>query len=568
MPVGGFLQTLRSLGPVRLAAVGGVIVALIAFFMVLTTRMSEGEMALLYGDLDLTDSAEIAASLEAENIPFRVTQNGAAIMVPKDQVDRLRLTVAGQGLPSGGSLGYEIFDRSEGFGTTNFVQNINRLRALEGELARTIGTISGVRQARVHLVLPERQLFSRETESPSASVFLRLASAGLSSEQILAIQHMVAASVPRLAPNDISIVDHHGNLLARGPAGNAEDLHRLSSEESRLAEERRLRQTIEELLARSVGYGKVRANVSIDMDFDRVTTSEEIYDPESAVARSTQLVEDETLDNSDGGIDPVTVANNLPEGDAPDGAAGASESSRASRSQETVNYEISTTVRNTVRDVGSVRRLSVAVLVDGTYTEDANGEVVYIPRSEDELAQLETLVQSAVGYDPERGDVVEVINMEFIPLDAEFGDEEEPGWLDFAGDGMFRIAEIVVLGLVATLVILLVVRPLINRLLESDRRPQQAPVDDLSALLSDESAAQRALLGGPEGSTGVSGSADLAGGGAVAMAESPSELDHLIDLSQVEGRVRASSLRKIGEIVEKHPDEAASIIRSWLYQDA
>ena len=560
MPVGGFLQTLRNLGPIRLAAIGGVIIALIAFFMILTTRMSDGEMALLYGDLDLTDSAEIAAVLEAEDTPFRVAQNGTAIMVPKDQVDRLRLIVAGQGLPSGGSLGYEIFDRSEGFGTTNFVQNINRLRALEGELARTIGTISGVRQARVHLVLPERQLFSREAQSPSASVFLRLAGAGLSSEQILAIQHLVASSVPRLAPDAISIVDHHGNLLARGPAGSAEDLLRLSSEETRLAEERRMRQTIEELLARSVGYGKVRANVSIDMDFDRVTTNEEIFDPESAVARSTQLVEDETLDNSAGGIDPVTVANNLPEGGTPDAAAGASESSRATRSQETVNYEISTTVRSTVRDVGTVRRLSVAVLVDGTYTEDANGDVVYVPRSESELAQLETLVQSAVGYDPERGDVVEVINMEFVPLD-EFGEEEEPGWLSFAGDGMFRIAEIVVLGVVATLVILLVVRPLINRLLESDRRPA-APVDDLSALLSDETAAQRALLGGPEGST------DLAGAGAVAMAESPSELDHLIDLSQVEGRVRASSLRKIGEIVEKHPDEAASIIRSWLYQDA
>lgn len=561
--MGGFFQTLKSLGPTRLAAMAGVGVALIGFFIYLMARLSQPDMGMLYSDLDLADSGEIVSRLEDLEVPYEVRQNGATILVPKDQVDRLRLLMARDGVPSGGSLGYEIFDRSDGFGVTNFVQNINRLRALEGELARTIATIQGVRQARVHLVLPERELFSRDAQPPTASVFLRLSAAGLSSEQVLAIQHLVAASVPRLQPGDISIVDHQGNLLARGPSGDVEALQLQTAEERRVAYERRLKQTIEDLLSRSLGYGKVRAQVSVAMDFDRVTTSEEIFDPDSSVPRSSQYVQDEAISDEGGAIDPVTVANALPERQnaGPGGAAGAAgASNRTTRSEETINYEISSTVRRTVREGGTLRRLSVAVLVDGTYEPGLNGDVVYVPRGTDELTQIESLVQSAIGYSAERGDVVEVINMQFAVQDQELVGEEEPTLLGFAREDLFQLAEILVLGVVAVLVILLVVRPLLSRLLEGGQ-PAPAANDEMAGLLTDQSGAPAAL-------TGPGLPADLGGSQALAAADAGSEIDELIDLNRVEGRVRASSVRKVGEIVDKHPEEAASIIRSWIYQEA
>ena len=564
--MGGFFNTLKTLGPTRLAAMAGVGVALIAFFVFLTTRLSQPDMGLLYSDLDLADSGEIAERLENLEVPYEVAQNGATILVPNDQVDRLRLLMARDGVPSGGSLGYEIFDRSDGFGDTTFVQNINRLRALEGELARTIATIQGVRQARVHLVLPERELFSRDAQPPTASVFLRLSRSALSSEQVLAIRSLVAASVPRLQPGDISVVDHQGNLLARGPTGEAEDLHLQTAEERRVAHERRLKETIEDLLSRSLGFGKVRAQVSVEMDFDRVTTNEEIFDPDSAVARSSQFVQDEASSNEGAAIDPVTVANNLPEGgnDAP--AGGAQASNQNSRSEETINYEISSTVRRTVREGGSVRRLSVAVLVDGTYQPAADGSVAYAPRSAEELSQIESLVQSAIGYSAERGDVVEVINMRFAVEEQDLATEDSSSFLGFGRDDLFQLAEILVLGVVAVLVILLVVRPLLTRLLEGGQPAAAAAGDDMAGLLTDQSGLTPALAGPGQGGSGLP--AEQVGGRALDFDDAGSEIDELIDLNRVEGRVRASSVRKVGEIVDKHPEEAASIIRSWIYQEA
>ena len=245
-----FSQTLRSLGPVRLAAIGVVAIGLIAFFAFVTTRLSTADMVLLYSELDLTDSGEIVTRLDEMNIPYQIRGNGGTIMVPGDQVDRARLLIAQEGLPKGGSLGYEIFDRTDGFGSSNFVQNINRLRALEGELARTIGTIASVRQARVHLVLPERQLFSRDRQEPSASVFLRIRGA-LGNQQIVAIQHLVAAAVPGLDTRNISIVDDRGTLLARGTDGDGGGVGLSVAEEMRRNYEMRLGQSLEDLLSRA-----------------------------------------------------------------------------------------------------------------------------------------------------------------------------------------------------------------------------------------------------------------------------------------------------------------------------
>lgn len=549
------LQTLRNLGPLRLAAMGAVALGLIGFFIYLTSRLSTPEMALLYSDLDRTDGGAIVQKLDEQKVAYEVSADGTRISVPQDQVGRLRMLMAQAGLPSGGSLGYEIFDKPEGFGTTSFIQNINHLRALEGELARTVGTIAGVQQARVHLVLPKREMFSRTQQAATASIFLRLRpGVQLGREQIASIQHLMAASVPQLDPSQVSIVDDRGNLLARGMGSDSREMMLATAEEKRLAFEQRTARTVEDLLARTLGYGKIRAEVSADLDFDRVVTNSEIFDPESQVVRSTQTVE-ESNDSTEGDApDSVTVANNLPT--AQDDLSGLTGSrSRSNRNEETVNYEVSKTVRNHVRETGQVRRLSVAVLVDGTYRQNEAGESEYVARSSDELRQIEALVRSAVGADPARGDTIEVVNMRFATPEAEFADGAEGTILGMPKDDVFRIVELVVLAVVALLVILLVVRPLMAKAFE---RAEEAPVeDDPERLLTDQTGMHPQLMG----------PGALAQDLALEDAAAGEELDHMIDINRVEGRVRASSLRKVGEIVDKHPEQAVSIIRNWLYQE-
>ncbi len=266
-----FLQTLRNLGPMRLAAIAVVALSLLGMLGFITTRISTSPLALLYTELDQHDSAAIAEKLDTMKIPYQVDASGSLIRVPSDQVGKLRMMMAADGLPKGGSVGYEIFDQKEGFGTTSFVQNINHLRALEGELARTIGAMDPIQNARVHLVLPQRELFSHDTQTATASIFLKMRNgAVLSREQIAAIQHLIAASVPQLQPNQVSIVDDRGNLLAR-PSNSAADGSSGSDDQDdmRMQFEQAQARKIEDLLTQTLGYGKVRAQVSADLDFDK-----------------------------------------------------------------------------------------------------------------------------------------------------------------------------------------------------------------------------------------------------------------------------------------------------------
>jgi flagellar M-ring protein FliF len=553
--VNNLLQTLRNLGPARLAAMGIVAVGLVGFFVYLSTRLSTAEMGLLYADLDRADGGAIVQRLEQMQVPFQVSADGTRISVPTDQVGRLRMTMAQAGLPSGGSVGYEIFDKPEGFGTTSFVQNINHLRALEGELARTIGTLAGIQTARVHLVMPKREMFSRQSSAATASVFLKLRSGGrLGREQIQSIQHLIAAAVPQMEPSRVSIVDDKGQLLARGQGADSPELMSANADEKRLAYEQRTARTIEDLLSRSLGYGKVRAEVSADLDFDRIVTNSETFDPESQVVRSTQTVNESNESTERNANDPVSVAANLPTAQDQQSGDDATARNRGSRNEETINYEISRTTKNHVRESGQVRRLSVAVLVDGTYRALEDGQSEYVARAPEELRQIEALVRSAIGADPVRGDSIEIVNMRFTAPDADMADAPDT-ILGMAREDVFRIAEMAVLAIVAVLVILLVIRPLMARAFE--RSQDAAEEDEADRLLTDQSSGVPQLMG--PGGQGQDLALDDGSAG--------DELEQMIDINRVEGRVRASSLRKVGEIVEKHPEEAVSIIRNWLYQE-
>jgi len=550
-------QALKNIGPGRIAVVGGVFLALIAFFIIFVTRFTSPSMEALYSGLETGDSTRITSQLQTMGVKYELRQGGKEILVTSSEVTRIRLQLAEQGL-GGSVLGYELFDKSESIGTTNFLQNVNYVRALEGELSRTIESLNSVKGARIHLVLPKRELFSRQKQEPSASVFLRMrGSTRLSGEQVSAIQHLVAAAVPSLNPERISVVDNKGKLLAAG-FEDGDGVGAISSkiEEKNRIMENRLSRTIEELLEKTVGFGRVRAEVHAEMDFDRISTNEETYDPEGQVVRSTQSIEETASARDAEGTPPVSVGTNLPDANL-GGGDSQSSTSAENRTEETVNFEISKKVTNHIREAGTIKKLSVAVLVDYDRGVKEDGTRTPEARSEEEMELLANLVRGAIGYDADRGDQIEVINMEF----RDFIEEDEPLNLFFGlgKNDLLRVAEMLVLGIVALLVILLVVRPLISRAFEATSNAASAAQAASERLLADQAGGAPALAG-PGGGSGVPAPSDAGG--------EDEQFEELIDIDRVEGRVKASSVKKVGEIVEKHPDEALSIIRAWMYQES
>ncbi|MBC8269503.1 MAG: flagellar M-ring protein FliF [Rhodospirillaceae bacterium] len=548
------LQALRNLGPLRLTVMAAVGVGLIGFFIFITTRLTAPQMELLYGGLQGDETQKITSQLSSTGTPFEI-RNGNQIFAPSEMVGQLRLSMAGQGIGGGQIVGYEIFDNASSLGTTNFIQNVNLLRALEGELSRTIKTISSVSSARVHLVMPKRQLFARQTQEPSATIMLKMSGGSrLGGEQVSAIQYLVAAAVPGLNPNRISIIDSKGSLLARGfEDTNDPGAQAAKGVERQRALQARLRGTIQQLIENIVGFGKVRAEVTADMDFDRIVTNEELFDPDGQVVASTQSVEQTANNQESDAATPVSVATNLPDANLNSTTSGASLNSNENRTEEIVNYSNSKKVINHIREAGVITRLSVAVLVDGTYPEDENGNKSYQPRNEAEMELMATLVRSAIGFNADRGDSVDVINMQFVDLSV-VDEEELKLFFGLNKNDLLRMAEILVLSIVAILVILLVVRPLVSRAFEA----LPAAMAEGKMLADQTSAAAAAALTAP-------------GAGGPSPSEAPGmddQYEELIDIDRVEGRVKASSVKKVGEIVQKHPEEALSIIRTWMYQES
>src|SRR3984957_8926364 len=420
-------------------------------------------MTILYAGLEPRDAAAVTAKLDAMTVKYEAKGDGGTILVPSDQVTKLRMELASEHLPSAG-VGYEIFDKSDSFGTTAFVQNINQLRALEGELARSIQTIDGIDEARVHLVVPERQIFSRDAQSPSASVVLRTRSS-LGRGQVSAIQHLVAAAVASLDPSRVAIVDDRGTLLAGGDEKTGEDALASEQEAHTTDYEDRLRQRIESMVASVVGPGHVRVQVAADMNYNHINETQETYDPDSKVVRSTQTVEQNATDNNSASTNAVSVANALPAAQ-PTTPSESGSKSNSTKTEETTNYEISKTTRTSTVDGGDVKRLSVAVAVDGATSTDATGKETYLPRSAHEMQQIETLVKSAMGFSQTRGDQVQVVNMAFAHVDmgVAAGTPAPTPLLGLDSSEWFKIIEAAILSVTALLIGLFVVRPLTNRM--------------------------------------------------------------------------------------------------------
>nr|WP_209015026.1 flagellar basal-body MS-ring/collar protein FliF [Roseibium limicola] len=528
------------MGPTRIAAMGAVAAILVGAFAFIIFRVTAPQMTQLYSELTLEDSGAIVNQLESLGVQYELRNDGAAVLVPSDQVARLRMRLAEEGLPTGGSIGYEIFDRSDTLGATSFVQNINKLRAMEGELARTISSISRIRSARVHLVIPERQLFQRDQRPPSASIVLNVRGA-LGEGEIRSVQHLVAAAVDGLTPDHVSIVDESGRLLASGSDAGEEGVISASMQAREVAIESRLRNQVEEILNSIVGPGRARVRVAADLDHNKITETTETFDPDGQVVRSTQSKEEVTssIDNQD----EVTVGNQLP--NAQQNNPGQGDRDDSSLTEEVVNYEISRATRTQIIEAGAVKRLSVAVLVDGTYVPNEDGDMIYTPRAQEALDRIALLVRSAVGFDETRGDVVEVVNLQFATAPQPELDVQGNGLFEFTRADIMRFAELGVLLLISVLLLFFVVRPLLRRIVTPEEQVAQE------------------LVIGPDGTL-------IADSEASVDADDVEDEIHIewLEEAKAAGAMQASSISKVGAMINDHPTEAATIVRGWLDEAA
>jgi len=551
------LNTLKNFGIGRLATILGVGAGVAAVLVALLLRVGAQPQSLLYANLDLREASQITAQLDQSGVKYEVKGDGSTIMVPRDEVASTRLMLSARGLPTAGSVGYEIFDDAPALGQTDFVQTLNRQRALEGELARTIRSIRGVTAARVHLVLPKRQLFEEETETPSASIMVSANGGALTAQQVRAVRNLVAGAVPGLKADRVTLVDEAGDLLAGGEGGG-EGMGSAASAAERTEAEERIRRTVKELVEGVVGAGKARVQVTAELDRARVTTSEERFDPDGQVVRSTQTTQQNANETKPQVNGAVGAAQNIP---GAQGAAAAEAASNSGSQEETTNFEISRTTRTEVVEPGAIKRLSVAVVVDGaTAPPGADGQPgAYTPRSAEEMQRIEQLVRSAVGFSQERGDQITVTNLQFNRPPVDAGGVASSSPFSFDKNDLMRGVELGVMLVVAILLILFVVRPML-------KGPAAGGMAGQLALAG--------AAGGPGGATalqmqgaGAGGQVAFDGPAANGLAlPGPGEFDQRIDIAKIEGQVKASSVKKVAEFVESHPEESVAILCGWLHE--
>jgi flagellar M-ring protein FliF len=537
----------KTVGAARFGVMAGVAAVLTAFFLYIAGAITEPPKTILFSGLESRDAAAVTAKLDGMAVKYDV-KDGGTILVPADQVTKLRMALAQDNLPAAG-VGYEIFDKSDAFGTTAFVQNINHQRALEGELARSMQTIEGIQSARVHLVIPERQVFARDDQQPSASVILK--SAGkMDRGQVLAIQHLVAAAVSGLSADRVAIVDDRGNLLAGGDQKSGPDALARNQDEDTSNYENSLRQRIEAIVSSVVGAGHVQVQVTADINYNHTQTTSETFDPDSKVVRSTQTVEQNASNTNTSSSNAVSVANALPGGQPASGPGDQSKDS-SGRNEETINYEISKKVTTSTVDGGDVKKISVAVVVDGSGETAA----AYKARSTDEMNKITALVKSAMGFDQVRGDQVQVTNMQFARMEESTaaGTAAPKPLLGLDSSYWFKIIEAAILCLTALLIGLFVAKPLINRMFAAQAAAAAGGPSQIANALP--------VMGSLPAPAGTEAAAP-GQAGAPALAAPKSS----IDVSQIDGQVRESSIKKVGEVVSAHPEEALAIIRTWLHQ--
>ncbi len=536
-----FVAALQKFGIGRLAAFLGIGAGVAAALVALTMNLGEPK-ALLYSNLDIKEAGSITAALDQAGVKYEAKGDGSTIMVGRDKVASTRLLLSSKGLPTSGSVGYEIFDEANALGQTDFVQQLNRQRALEGELARTIRGLDGLTSARVHLVLPKRQLFEEQAEQPSASVTITVGGRPPSPDQVQAIQNLVSSAVPNLKPGRVTVIDQHAKTLSTGEDGFGGQ----AADGRRSEVEQRIAKTVKSLVEGVVGAGKARVNVTADLNLARITVQQETFDPDGQVVRSESVNEENSRENQPDANGAVTASANIPGGIGANGET--LNQSASGRTESTTNYEISKTTRTEIQEPGDMKRLSVAVAIDGVTAPGADGKPgAYTPRTAQEMQRIEQLVRTAVGYNADRGDQVTVVNVRFPAAEAAGGVEAANPLMGFDKNDIMRAVELAIIAIVAILMIVFIVRPLL--------KPPAGR--GLPALTS---------AGGVGVTRLVTTEIDPATGQSLALPNPSNELEQRIDIARIEGQVKASSVKRVAEFVENHPEESVSLLRAWLHE--
>ncbi|WP_286134991.1 flagellar basal-body MS-ring/collar protein FliF [Neptunicoccus cionae] len=541
------IENLKGLGRKRLILMGATALGLTAALLIGLSVAMTPNLRPLVMDASASDSSRMVSELEKAGFSPRISADGTMLSLPENEIARARMALAQAGLPAEGNAGWELFDQSSGLGMNSFLQQINRLRALEGELARSIETIRNVERARVHLVLPERETFSQERPEASASVVIHARrGTPLDRSQALAVRSLVSAAVPRLSPDHVTILNGSGQAIL-----SEEDISEGTGLNSARAEiEERLRRNVESILAAHVGAENVRVRVTADLDTSREVVVQESFDPDQQVPRSVVSVTDQSQ-TSDGANSTVDVANNLPGIDNGAGAAGRSESSTSSRDE--TSFEIGSTRSEMIREPGAIKRLTVAVVVNGIW----NDEGEYTPRSAEDIARLTALAHSAAGISEERGDQVTVDSMQFAVGATPQGDSAGGGLTDVIamnfGSILRSVSAIVVVGLL----LFFGIRPLmraVNKMMAEAGDAAEAQTG--AAAQNAEPTLRDATTGEPDETTPDPDNPP----------ETVEEDEEFVSIASVSGSVMRRHIDGLNKFIETDPETSLRTIRGWINQ--
>ncbi len=494
----------------------------IAAFFGLIIWLNSTEMQTLYTKLSPEDANRVVQSLEKDNVPYKLVDNGASIMVPADKVYGLRIKIAGEGNLTGKGIGLEKFDENA-IGVTDFVQKVNYQRALQGELTRTISEFPNIESARVHLVMPRSSLFIEDQKKPSASIVVKMLDGKkMDQKEVMAIVNLVAMSVEDLTKERIAVTDVAGHVLYQPEEAGSMNGMSNSQYEHKLVTQQHLENRIEELLMPIAGAGRVMAKVNVELDFSHKTISRTLYDPEKTVLLSQSRTERTTQGRAalEGGVPEANFRG--------DGLNGTTSNAQSSEEQRVENYATNKEEQNIVAAVGDIHRITVAVAVDGTYTTNDKGEKVFTPRTEEELKSIKQLVAQAVGFDSARGDTIEVTNIPFgAPLEF-----EERSMVDTVASYAVRLGKPLLNSMLILLFLLLIVRPVVMALIRP--KVEGEVMEGFDGLPMGEE--RLALIDNTE-----------------------EELDAMAILEKIED-IKAHALH----LSEQNMDQAVSIIRSWI----
>lgn len=517
------IDNLRALGPVKLGAMAAMGIAVTALMAMLALSGGPSLSAALYSGLGLKDSANIAAALKAGHIDYAVNDGGHGILVSPSQLDAARLLLAKHDLPAGNTSGFAIFDHQNPLTGSDFLDRIDETRAIDGELERTIDLIQGIRSSRVQVVLPQRDDFSLRTAPAQASVMLSIAGAApIDHGSVDAILNLVASAVPGLKPSNISIADDRGDLLAE--AGRSDTTMMNARDQAiKQATELHLSDAVRSMLDAAIGSDQVRVVTSVAMDFDRTALTSTSYDPNGQVVRSQEKSTSKTArttnrDNT------VSVANNLPGGSSEKQAPKRTDDE--SHTTQTTNYEISQSVKKIVHATPQITRISVAVMLDEVQAKGAGGKMIWQPRSAAALAGIKRLVETAIGYDKARGDVVDIQSMRFVAPDTQGARPRLSMIGRFMNSGLLLpLLRLLVTAVVGLAALLIVFRPMVRRI----TAPSEALETSAGAMIGAEG---RQAIAGPDGDG----------------ANNP--------------------VRVIADLIDKNPEASVAVLRGWLSHEA